>query len=179
MKLYETFELEFAGEKLSENWASVDVTAVFTNGDTQVTTKGFYAGDGVYKVRFLPEKTGIYTWKVTGCVEGEGEENCEPMAAGAAVSRAGSGAETHAAAMAGAANDAGKSASAAGRFSMRGQTAPFGRPSHGVVRAVGTHFEYEDGAIYKPFGTTVYAMMHQDEELIGTTFRTLQTALFN
>ena len=56
MKLYETFELEFAGEELSENWASVDVTAVFTNGDTQVTTKGFYAGDGVYKVRFLPEK---------------------------------------------------------------------------------------------------------------------------
>ena len=47
MKLYETFELEFAGEKLSENWASVDVTAVFTNGDTQVTTKGFYAGDDV------------------------------------------------------------------------------------------------------------------------------------
>ena len=58
MKLYETFELEFAGEKLTENWASADVTAVFTNGDTQVTTKGFYAGDGIYKVRFLPERTG-------------------------------------------------------------------------------------------------------------------------
>ena len=83
MKLYETFELEFAGEKLSENWASVDVTAVFTSGNTKVTTRGFYAGDGIYKVRFLPEKTGIYTWKVTGCVEGEGEENCERMVAGA------------------------------------------------------------------------------------------------
>ena len=205
MKLYETFELEFAGEKLTENWASVDVTAVFANGDTQVTTQGFYAGDGIYKVRFLPEKTGIYTWKVTGCVEGEGAESCEPMAAGAAAGeagagyspaasepgedgafsdvnaddRVGSGAETPAPAMTGAANDAGKPASAAGRFSMRGQTAPFGRPGHGVVRAVGTHFEYEDGTIYKPFGTTIYAMMHQDEELIGTTFRTLQTAPFN
>lgn len=151
MKIYETFELEFAGEKLTENWASADVTAVFTNGDTQVTTKGFYAGAGVYKVRFLPEKTGTYIWKVTGCVEGEGEESCEPMADGAA----------------------------SGRFAMRRQTALFGRPGHGVVRAAGTHFEYEDGAIYKPFGTTIYAMMHQDEKLIGTTFLTLQTAPFN
>ncbi len=54
--------------------------------------------------------------------------------------------------------------------------AALGRRSHGVVRAVGTHFEYEDGLIYKPFGTTVYALMHQDEELIRTTFQSLAAA---
>ena len=27
---------------------------------------------------------------------------------------------------------------------------------HGMVKAVGTHFEYEDGTYYYPFGTTIY-----------------------
>lgn len=32
--------------------------------------KGFYDGDGTYKVRFLPQKTGTYMWKVSGAVSG-------------------------------------------------------------------------------------------------------------
>ena len=34
--------------------------------------------------------------------------------------------------------------------------------THGIVRAVDTHFEYEDGTIYYPFGTTVYALLYQE-----------------
>ena len=49
----------------------------------------------------------------------------------------------------------------------------------GIVKAVGTHFEYENGEVFKPFGTTIYAMNHQDEELRQTTFATLKTAPFN
>lgn len=37
---------------------------------------------------------------------------------------------------------------------------------HGMVKAVGTHFEYEDGTHFYPFGTTVYALAHQEDNLI-------------
>ena len=50
---------------------------------------------------------------------------------------------------------------------------------HGMVRAVGTHFEYEDGTIFYPFGTTVYALAHQEESLIEKTLHTLKYSPFN
>ena len=48
-----------------------------------------------------------------------------------------------------------------------------------MVRAVDTHFEYEDGTYYYPFGTTVYALAHQSEELMEETFETLKHSPFN
>lgn len=54
MRQYETFELSLRGPELSDNWAQADVKAEFTHNDETVTVPGFYAGDGVYKVRFLP-----------------------------------------------------------------------------------------------------------------------------
>ncbi len=50
---------------------------------------------------------------------------------------------------------------------------------NGMVRAVGTHFEYENGKYYYPFGTTIYALAHQSEELIEQTFESLTKAPFN
>ncbi len=50
---------------------------------------------------------------------------------------------------------------------------------HGMVRAVDTHFEYEDGTYYYPFGTTIYALAHQTEALIDETFETLKGSPFN
>ena len=35
---------------------------------------------------------------------------------------------------------------------------------HGLVKAVDTHFEYEDGKLFQPFGTTVYALAHQEDK---------------
>lgn len=50
---------------------------------------------------------------------------------------------------------------------------------HGMVRAVDTHFEYEDGTLFWPFGTTVYALAHQKQELIEETFKSLSESPFN
>lgn len=50
---------------------------------------------------------------------------------------------------------------------------------HGVVKAVETHFEHEDGTVFLPFGTTVYAMIHQEKELLAQTLATLKDAPFN
>ncbi|MFC6260671.1 DUF4038 domain-containing protein [Levilactobacillus fujinensis] len=51
--------------------------------------------------------------------------------------------------------------------------------SHGMVRAKGTHFQTDDQKWFYPFGTTVYALAHQKEELIDQTFESLKDAPFN
>ncbi|WP_051204924.1 DUF5605 domain-containing protein [Butyrivibrio sp. VCD2006] len=50
---------------------------------------------------------------------------------------------------------------------------------HGMIKAVDTHFEYEDGTIFYPFGTTIYAFAHQTAELIEQTFESLKNSPFN
>lgn len=50
---------------------------------------------------------------------------------------------------------------------------------HGIVRAEKNHFVYEDGSRYLPFGTTVYAMIHQEESLVNETMETLSHSPFN
>ncbi len=50
---------------------------------------------------------------------------------------------------------------------------------HGPVRAVDTHFAFADGSLFFPFGTTVYALAHQDDALVEQTLETLKAAPFN
>lgn len=52
-------------------------------------------------------------------------------------------------------------------------------PNHGMVQAKDIHFQYADGTWYYPFGTTIYAFIHQEEALVNTTMQTLKTAPFN
>lgn len=131
MRQYETFELTFRGPEAEGSRAQVDLQAEFTLSGETKRVKGFYAGDGVYKVRFYPAATGSCNWKVWGAVSGTGEEFCEPAV------------------------------------------------SHGMVRVSGRHFKYEDGIWYRPFGTTVYALVHQEKALVDTTMETLRKAPFN
>lgn len=79
-KQYETLELTFEGREPEGSRAIVDVTGVFRHEEDgrEITVKGFYAGKGRYKVRFLPEAAGVYTWTVTGLVEGKGDFTAEP-----------------------------------------------------------------------------------------------------
>lgn len=51
--------------------------------------------------------------------------------------------------------------------------------AHGIVRAVGTHFAFANGAPYIPFGTTVYALISQDDALVEQTLQSLAAAPFN
>ena len=45
-----------------------------------------------------------------------------------------------------------------------------------MVHTQGYHFVYENGDSYIPFGTTVYALIHQDDALEKETLQTLQTS---
>lgn len=51
--------------------------------------------------------------------------------------------------------------------------------THGMVRAKGLHFCYDDGVRYQPFGTTVYALIHQEDALVAETMESLRNAPFN
>ena len=75
MRQYEMFEISLQGENKKYNPA--EVNAIFYYGDTEKQVKGFYAGNGEYKVRLLPSMTGLYKWKIEGAVSGEGEDLCE------------------------------------------------------------------------------------------------------
>ncbi|MDO5336639.1 MAG: DUF4038 domain-containing protein [Eubacteriales bacterium] len=132
MKQYEMFELKLNGSRPEGSEALADVSAQFSCEGESWDVKGFYDGNGAYKVRFLPQKTGNYTWKITGAVSAEGSETCTAS-----------------------------------------------EKSHGMVCVEGNHFRYQDGTKYLPFGTTVYALVHQNEEIIQETMETLAKAPFN
>ena len=125
------FELCYHAAPPQGSYIDIKLFARFSIGDETKTVKGFYDGNGIYKIRFLPQTPGKYSWQVFGIIQDSGEDFCED------------------------------------------------RSEQGVIRAVGTHFEDANGNVFRPFGTTVYALPHQKLPLISQTIQTLQRAPFN
>ncbi len=55
------YEIALNGPTNGNPFLDVTFSAKFTQGTNSVETHGFYDGDGIYRVRFMPEKTGV--WK--------------------------------------------------------------------------------------------------------------------
>ncbi|MDY3918277.1 MAG: DUF5605 domain-containing protein [Candidatus Limivivens sp.] len=138
MRQYEVCELTFEGKQLEADFVHCRMQAEITGGGDCVSVKAFYAGEGKYKVRFLPKQPGLYDWKLTGGSEYDIREE-------------------------------------AGQI----QVEKAGEDAHGMVLAGNHHFRYEDGTPYYPFGTTVYALSHQDAATTEDTFASLADAPFN
>ena len=68
------FELTFQGKKDGNPFTDYDIMAEFTQERKTVRVNGFYDGDGIYKVRFMPVKTGIWHYRVTGSFSEEAQE---------------------------------------------------------------------------------------------------------
>ena len=133
---YEMNEWAVPGREPEGSWVETDITGTFTGNGKSVQVKGFYAGNGIYKVRFYPEATGRYEVRITGT---DLEEETS--------------------------------------FAVECLPADVGQ--HGIVRVDGTHFRYADGTWFYPFGTTVYALSHQEDAVVEETFATLARAPFN
>lgn len=133
MYQYKVFELVFHGDAPTESHVSIDLNAMFALDGEVTTIHGFYAGDGVYKVRYLPLHTGKCSWVVKGIFSDAGSEQVNPAPAN----------------------------------------------THGPVQAEDTHFAYADGTIYRPFGTTIYALIYQPQSIIEETMATLEASPFN
>lgn len=131
---YEPFEMSYEVETpIGCEYTDIAVTAEFRTDNNCISVNGFYDGDGIYKVRFLPLECGRYSYCIKGAVTDYGEIECIP-------------------------SDSGK---------------------HGLTQPDSTHFRYSDGTPYYPFGTTVYALIHQTDELIEQTISSLASSPFN
>ena len=63
-KQYEVTEFCFKGAEPPGSQVEVDATGCFTLGECRITVPGFYAGNGEYKLRFLPELTGDWQYEI-------------------------------------------------------------------------------------------------------------------
>src|SRR5258708_7337443 len=57
------YEIALNGPTNGNPFLDVKFSATFTQDDTKVEANGFYDGNGVYRVRFMPEKPG--KWRYT------------------------------------------------------------------------------------------------------------------
>jgi hypothetical protein len=59
---WDVFEIGLNGPAEGNPFADVQLSARFSDGTQTVEVEGFYDGDGVYRVRFMPPRTGRWTW---------------------------------------------------------------------------------------------------------------------
>lgn len=59
------FELSFRGPADGNPFVDVELAATFTQGARKVRVSGFYDGDGTYRVRFMPDAVGEWTYTTT------------------------------------------------------------------------------------------------------------------
>jgi hypothetical protein len=57
------FEVELKGPADGNPFIDVRFSAVFTNGEKSIEAAGFYDGDGIYRVRFMPDKQGSWSYQ--------------------------------------------------------------------------------------------------------------------
>jgi hypothetical protein len=57
------YELTLNGPADGNPFVDVDLSARFRRGDQTVTVTGFYDGDGVYRVRFMPDRQGEWQYE--------------------------------------------------------------------------------------------------------------------
>jgi len=58
-----TFEIELTGPKDGNPFVDVSLDATFSQGDRNLTVLGFYDGGGKYRVRFMPDAIGTWTYR--------------------------------------------------------------------------------------------------------------------
>jgi hypothetical protein len=80
------FEAEFTGPGGGNPFMDVEFGAVFTYKHRKIDVDGFYDGDGVYRVRFMPDVEGEWTYTTRSSsadLDGKtGAFTCEPPSAG-------------------------------------------------------------------------------------------------
>ena len=80
------FELALQGSAEGNPFVDVELCAEFAHGHRTVTVAGFYDGEGVYKVRFMPDTPGEWRYRTfsnsTLLRAREGAFTCDPPAEG-------------------------------------------------------------------------------------------------
>jgi hypothetical protein len=59
------YELTLTGPRNGNPFVDVEVGATFTKDQLAIKVSGFYDGDGIYRIRFMPESTGTWSYRTT------------------------------------------------------------------------------------------------------------------
>lgn len=62
---WQVFELSVKGPEVRNPYADVNLSATFYRGIEKFNIKGFYGGDDIYKIRFMPKEKGIWKYITT------------------------------------------------------------------------------------------------------------------
>jgi hypothetical protein len=57
------FEVALHGPSAGNPFTEVDLSARFSRGDEAVVVPGYYDGDGLYRIRFMPERRGAWRYE--------------------------------------------------------------------------------------------------------------------
>ncbi len=79
---WDIFELTLPGRSEGNPFLEVEVAATFASGDQAIAVEGFYDGDGMYRVRFMPPTVGRWSFRTASnsdALDGQkGEFYCIP-----------------------------------------------------------------------------------------------------
>jgi hypothetical protein len=59
---WDAVELTLAGPSKGNPFVDVSISATLRHNNRSLTIEGFYDGDGIYKIRFMPDELGEWTW---------------------------------------------------------------------------------------------------------------------
>jgi hypothetical protein len=59
---WDVFEIELKGKKEGNPFKDLMLSAIFSKNDSTILVKGFYDGEGVYRIRFMPTLTGEWSY---------------------------------------------------------------------------------------------------------------------
>jgi hypothetical protein len=66
VRKWDVLEIEAKGFSDKNPFTDYQIVGTFTSASKSVTVDGFYDGDGVYKVRFMPSIEGEYRYEISG-----------------------------------------------------------------------------------------------------------------
>jgi len=76
------FELVFGDINVAEPFEEADLSAIFTHGHRSIQVRGFYDGEGTYKIRFMPDEAGEWKYNTSSNIPGlhnrSGSFECVP-----------------------------------------------------------------------------------------------------
>ena len=80
------YEVTLKGPETGNPFVGIELSAVFTDGERTFEPDGFYDGNGIFKIRFMPDKEGVWTYKTKSNrkeLDGkEGQFTCTPASPG-------------------------------------------------------------------------------------------------
>lgn len=150
---YKIFQKRISRNKEGNPFKDIIIKTSFINENEKIETEGFYKGNGLYEIRFMPQKTGKWQYVVKSNdsqMNGiQGEFICDEASK-----------KNH------------------GRVCLKKDVMSKNEINF-YENEDDFHFAYEDGTNYYPFGTTCYVWINQTNELQEETLQTLKHSPFN